>query len=225
MPQTSKATLLLTRPAPSSAEFLAACEARLGRRIPYVQSPLIEIRALSVPSGGAETVVLTSGNAVRVLGNWLKGRRVATVGQNTAALAQQAGADAVALGETGQELLENAGKIDGPVLVCRGVHARLDLAAELENRGVPAREAIVYDQVARNLTDEAKSLLTGDRPVVAPVFSPRSAALLSDHAISAPLTILAISSATAEAWKGDADIRIAESPTAEAMSRLVAVTL
>ena len=148
-----------------------------------------------------------------------------TVGQNTARLAQEAGAEAVMLGETGAELLENAHKIDGPALICRGVHARLDLVQGLAERGIEASEAIVYDQVPQDLSEAARDLLAGENMVVAPVFSPRSATLLSAQSISAPIRVLAISRATADAWIGPGKVEVADRPTSAAMCDLLAVTL
>ena len=220
-------TLLLTRPLAQSQRFLADCEARLGRRIDAVISPIIEI----VPTGdrldlaGVKTVIVTSGNAVRLLGEDLKGRKVVTVGAGTAELAISFGATAETYGETAQQLLANARRLVAPVLVCRGVHARIDLADELNSRGIKAWEAVLYDQAARDLSAEAFEVLSGKVRVVAPVFSPRSARLLRGQIGQAPAVILAMSDAVAEAWGPWGDIRVAAAPTSEAMCDLVTEAL
>lgn len=229
MRHTSKASagpvLLLTRPRAQSEEFLAICEARLGRGVSSVVSPLMRMVPTGEVPGAAETLVVTSGNAVRILGDDLKGQRVATVGDATASLARSFGADAECLGNTAEAFLGKIGTLTPPVVVARGVHARMDLAAALTERGIEARSVTVYDQVSEPISDAAKTLLQGDTPIIAPVFSPRSAALLSASTITAPMQVLALSPAVAEAWTGPGTIRTATDPTAKAMCDLVAEAL
>lgn len=215
-------TLLLTRPAAQSAEFLALCESALGRKIACVISPVMRIVDVGpIPDvSGHATLVFTSSNAVRRLGEAavLAGRRAVTVGEATAALARDYGAEAVALGSTAEELCAAADRIVPPALLLRGRHARGDIAARLVRAGVPTDEVIVYDQAGEPLTSEAASLLGGQRRVIAPVFSPRSAELLSASAsITAPVIVIAMSPNVAEAWKGPGEIRIAQNPGADAM--------
>lgn len=219
--------LLLTRPLEQSRGFLATCEARLGHPIEAVISPLIEIVGTGIHPDldRACTIVVTSGNAVRILGQGLEGRVVVTVGSATADLAQSHGARVLAVAETVQDLLSKAETLIAPVLVCRGVHARVDLSAELNVRGIEARDSTIYDQVAIPLSNDARNALLADRVLVAPVFSPRSARLLSIEPRRAPLIVPAISQAAAENWEGDADIRIARAPSAAAMADLVAEAL
>ena len=219
--------LLLTRPLDQSFHFLANCEALLGRRIEAVISPVIDIVATdSQPDlDAARTIVVTSGNAVRMLGAALSGRDVATVGAATADLARSFGARARAVGETAEEVIKNARDLEAPVLVCRGVHARMDMAEALNGLGIAASSATIYDQVERPLSPEAKALLAEDRDLVAPVFSPRSAALLSCLPRQARMIVPAISRAAADAWSGPADIRVANSPNAAAMAALVTEAL
>ena len=216
-------TLLLTRPEAQSREFLALCEARAGRRVSCVVSPVLEIvETGEVPDlGRVRTVILTSGNAVRRLGRALAGRTVVTVGERTAALARAEGAEARCLGENIEAFLDNLGAVEGPALHAHGVHSRGDLAARAATRGLLVEEAVVYDQVALPLTRAAQSLLQGNSPVVAPLFSPRSARLLSSASIRAPLVVLAISAATRDAWTGPGSVTVAEAPTAEDLCRCV----
>lgn len=216
-------TLLLTRPEPQSAAFLAEVERRAGRRVPAVISPLMRIAPVGdLPDlQGFRTIVLTSANGVQRMAPVLAGRSVVTVGDRTAALARDAGADAKALGETAEALMAHAAEIAGPALVCRGVHARAELAARLRDAGIEAAEAVVYDQIALPLTTAARALLEGKAPVVAPLFSPRSATLLSANRIAAPLTVVAMSSAVAAAWVGPGQTLVASAPTAAAMAALV----
>ena len=216
-------TLLLTRPTEQSKAFLIACENTLQRKLNAVISPIIDI----VPTGNAldltsvSTVVVSSANSVRLLGQKLDGVTVASVGRTTADLAKSYGATVTAVGETAAELLSNAVGLVSPILVCRGVHTRGDIAQRLSELGHSVTEVVLYDQVACDLSDEAKALLIGTGDVIAPVFSPRSAARLSEHPISAPITVVAISEATKQAWDGDARIMIAPRPTSDAVRQLV----
>lgn len=216
-------TLLLTRPKPQSEQFLVACEALLDRRVSAVISPLLRIEPLGdVPDLSAYgTIIVTSGNGVERLGSHLMGRYVVTVGEKTAHLARQHGAEAVALGENIAAFLQNSDQIRGTALLCRGVHSRGDIAQTLSGRSISVEEAILYDQVGQSLNSAALRLLSGQARILAPVFSPRTAKLLSAHSITAPLTVLAISDATREAWSGSGEVQVAAHPDAESMLHLV----
>jgi uroporphyrinogen-III synthase len=147
---------------------------------------------------------------------------VRTVGTKTARNARLHGAEAEALGENVEEFVAHADALTGPVLVARGVHTRGDLAERLRGRGLEVEESVLYDQVAVPLSRAAQMVLAGSSPVVAPVFSPRSASLLAAKHASAPMTVLAISEATAAAWTGNGTVVVASSPDAAAMCALVA---
>ncbi len=218
--------LLLTRPTAQSQDFLNLCERRLDRPVTAVISPIMKIEKTGEPWNlDGATLVVTSANAVRALSGAIKGRSVVTVGEATADLARANGAVAQCLGETADAFLAQADSLIPPVVVARGVHARLDLAEALISRGTDARSVTVYDQIAAPLSEEARDLLSGTRSVVAPVFSPRSAILLAAHSITAPLEICAISAAVAQAWTGPGRVRVADHPTAEAMCDLVTTAL
>lgn len=219
--------LLLIRPKAQSEAFLADCEARLKRRIQAVISPIIDIRPLgNVPDlDGFGTVIFSSANGVKQLSDRLVGRKVVTVGHATADVARSFGADATAFGETASDLLDRAADLEPPVLVCRGVHSRVDLAAELQIQGISAKAVVVYDQVELPMTSEALAVLNGNKPVVVPLFSPRSAALLSQQPHSAPLKVFAISDAVKAAWIGEPLAMVAKAPTSKAVCDLVTVAL
>ena len=220
-------TLLLTRPDAQSRGFLAECEEVVGGRIPVVIAPVMKIVDVGdIPDlDRFETIIATSSHAVRRLGadGVLRGRKVAAVGEVTAELARGFGAKAEALGQDGAEFLDNCEEIKAPCLYVRGAHVRLDLASELLGRGIACEETVVYDQVAQPLGRAAEALLAGALPVIAPVFSARTAELLGRTTdIRAPMTVIAMSPAVAAAWSGVGDLRIVAEPTSDAMSRAVA---
>ena len=110
-----------------------------------------------------------------------------------------------------------------PMLHVRGAHARGDIAERLGALGFPVAQAIVYHQNALTLTEEAKSLLDGDSPVILPLFSPRSAALMGSAPVSARVYAVAMSEATANALRFDVEqMHIASHPDFESMAKAVA---
>ena len=211
-------TLLLTRPEPQSRAFLADCEARMGRELPSVISPVLRIVPLdfSRDPGSFATVIVTSSNAVASVGSRLAGAQVVTVGEKTAERARAAGAEARCLGDTVDGLLARIGEVAGPALYLRGAHTRGHLAERARAAGVMVEEAVVYDQEAVDLSGEAQALLFSGQAVV-PLFSPRSASLVGRYPASEETRLVAISEATAEAWTGPGVLSIAERPDGAAM--------
>lgn len=216
----TQATLLLSRPKAQSEEFLALCEKQAGRRLPVVISPVIQIDFLDrQPDFDAyATLIFTSSHGVAACANELPGRRVVTVGAKTCARAKAAGANAISLGEDVETFLVRGSEVLEPALHCRGTHVRGNLAFRLSEMGVATEEAILYDQVAQSLTPPARSLLLSRSSVVVPLFSPRSAELLSKNVIKADVKVIAMSSAVADSWNGPGSVDIASAPTALEMA-------
>ena len=218
--QDTQPTLLLTRPKAQSAEFLSECEKLAGQRLPVVISPIIRIDFVSdLPDLNThDTLIFTSANGVAACASELRGRRLVTVGAKTCAFATQAGAIATSLGEDVEAFLAQSDQIEGSALHCRGKIARGNLAERLNAIGIQTDEAILYDQVAQPLTPAARSLLQSNASVVAPIFSPRSAQLLSEAAVTSDLRIIAMSAAVADAWSGPGTTDTVSTPTAHEMA-------
>ena len=212
-------TLLLTRPKQQSLEFLAACETKVGRRLPVVISPILRIDMHSKPSDLSvyRTLILTSSNGVAACVDALKGRQVVTVGERTKEAAAQAGALATFLGKDADALVANAGKIKGPALHIRGRHTRGLIAQRLRDAGLEVEEQVLYDQVSQPLSQAALALLQSNSEIIAPVFSPRSAKLLSQAPSGANLRVIAMSEAVADAWSGKGEVDVLPLPTARDM--------
>lgn len=100
-----------------------------------------------------------------------------------------------------------------------GEHTRGDVAARLRAAGLAVEARMVYRQVELPLSDTAHALLQGEAPVILPLFSPRSARLLAGQIEPprAPCRIVAISTATAQAWTFDTPIILAKAKTGAAM--------
>jgi uroporphyrinogen-III synthase len=202
-----KPTLLLTRPADAAARFADDFRARFGADWPVVVAPLNE----RVPTGNlppldtVRTLIFTSEAGVAAFAA-LSSRRdfaVWCVGGRTAETAAAAGFQPETGPGDGAGLVRHltAHSPPGPCLHLRGRHAAVDMAGALNSAGIETESAIIYDQRALPLTDEARALLAGREPVLLPLFSPRSARLaaaaLAD--VKAPLAVAALSPAVAAA--------------------------
>lgn len=223
----SRPPLLLTRPQAQSLRFAGLCRDRLGGDVPIVVSPILTIRFRddAVDLDGFAGVIATSGNGIEALARLgdLTGIIAYCVGNRTADLARSHGMNAVsAQGDVGDLIaLVRKAAPTGLLLHVRGEVARADIAGPLETVGVKVQSTVLYDQVAVDLTEAARALLQRHDPVVLPIFSPRSADLLSGACKNArtPLRIAALSPAVADAWHGPAPetLKIAKKPDANSM--------
>ncbi|MCR8724508.1 uroporphyrinogen-III synthase [Frigidibacter sp. ROC022] len=180
---------------------------------------------MAVPADAV--LVLTSGRAVDAVTagagpRALEGRLAYCVGDRTAALAAEAGARTLSARGTVEDLLALLLRDrPGRLVHLRAQHGRGDLIPRLRAEGIEGEEREVYRMQDCPPTPEALRLLQGDRPVVAPVFSPRSARNLAQLPISAPVHIVAISPAAAQHFEGRFPTETAARPDAAAMQDLV----
>ncbi len=223
-----KPVLLITRARAASESFAARFADRPDLRI--VIAPLIEIVVRPLPAALDKigSVALTSAHAVPALVTLARPHLpVFAVGPQTAAAIQAAGLAAEVTGETADDLVATltANPPPEPVLHLHGTHTRGDVVSRLQAAGLQATGLVVYDQAKRDLTDEARAVLSGTAPVIAPLFSPRSARLFSDAVRGAIAPILpgAISRAAADAAGPDLaqDMTISAAPNRDAMIRAV----
>lgn len=204
--------LLLTRPEADSRRFQQMLPGW-----PVVISPILRIEP--VPHDGqalarAPGLVFTSAHAVAAAGPG-RGRPAICVGAHTGAVARAAGFDVTEGQGTATSILPLIAAASVPLIHPHGRH----LAREL-----PVPGMVVYDQVPQPLTAEAEALLTGQAPVILPVFSPRSARLVADAAAAAraPLWLVAISAAADGAFTTPAARRaVADAPSAEGMAAAI----
>lgn len=230
----------MTRPKPQSARFAGRLRAA-HPDLEIVISPLLVPRFLrpEIPPG-AQALILTSetgAEAARRIAAKVPDlpRRAFCVGGRTAQAASDAGFEASSAAGDAEALLSMilAQHPAPPLLHLHGRETRGDLAERLSSAGIETFSAVAYEQNLHPLTPEGVALLQGAAPVVAPVFSPRSAlALVAEYARiggSAPLIPVAISPAAAVAFRGT-DVTIAARPDGEAMlaaisSRLASLNL
>lgn len=232
-PQHRALSVLLTRPAAQADRFAAELVKRFGTRLHPCISPLMvpEFFSPEWPDEPYSTLILTSETGaeaaarLRDLGHVLPEKAIC-VGDRTAEIARGLGFDArSAKGDAEALIAVILGSDDrGPFLHLRGREARGDIAPRLAAKGRPAHSAIVYAQVAQPLTAEAQDLLAGHDPVIIPLFSPRSAAILADFGpFAAPLLLAALSPAVAEKAAALAPARLVVADRPDAAGMLTAI--
>ncbi|WP_037266924.1 uroporphyrinogen-III synthase [Roseivivax halodurans] len=222
----TRPVLLLTRTEAAALRFhglLAEAPAH-----DLIVSPLLSIRFRgALPDIPAGTILLlTSANAARAyaaLGG-SPALRAYAVGEATAAAAREAGLAPESVGGDVEAMLSRllADRPDAPLLHLRGAETRGRLTERLAEAGLAASEAVTYDQDLQPLSAEARSALDGAVPVVAPLFSPRTAeAFAGGRPFAAPLYIAAMSDAVADAAaEAQAErVCVADAPDARTMAR------
>ncbi len=220
-----KPSVLLTRPRAQSERFAQDLRGQ-GFSGEIVISPLLKIKATGQITGleQAAGVIFTSRNAVECLPAMSK--TAWCVGRKTAERARQKGWDAKSADgdvETLFQLILRA-KPQGRLVHLRGTHSRGALVARLQDSGFDAEEMVVYQQLFQPLNSKALSLLSGETPVIVPLFSPRSAALFAKSApFAAPVYGVAMSEAVRQEMQ-DVTTRqmlVAAAPNAVSMQKSV----
>lgn len=177
--------VLVTRPRDQGEGFARKLIARFGDRVRPLIAPLMapEYLAPPVPEGPFDAVIFTSAHGVegaRRLGVPLP-RLAWCVGRSTAAKAAEAGFETRSSDGDVNDLA--AALLDAPergrFLYLRGVDTAGELDKVLIANGIAALSLQVYLQKAIPLAGEAVTLLREARPVLVPLFSPRSARLFA----------------------------------------------
>jgi uroporphyrinogen-III synthase len=202
-------SILLTRPAPAADRFARSLRARFSAEIRIVVSPLLSPKLLAppVPAGPFAALVFTSETGVAGFRQVSADRGLPAwcVGDRTAAAAREAGFETRSATGDLEALVKailRAGAT-GPFLHARGRDTAGSLANSLQSFNITVEEMVVYEQQATPLLPLATALLAEDHLVLAPLFSPRTAALFcAEPAVrmrKAPLMIAALSPAVAAA--------------------------
>ncbi len=214
--------IVLSRPR-DDAEATAA-RLRTRTKAPILVAPVLEIVAVpALPPPPGATLILTSRHAVaRVLG---PGWRVYCVGVRTADAARALGMSVIAVAENANTLAERI-LTDRPETLAhlRGRHVAGDLARRLTAAGLAVTEIEVYQQVARALSACDCAALEAAPAIIAPVYSPRSAGLLSGQwpGAAPPPVLVAISVAAAATWTAQAARKVvAAHPDGAAMDQAI----
>lgn len=231
MMKQSRPTILLTRPAPQSQRFAGQIAAQIGA-VDVVIAPLFQPRFLAIPQPdpAPSAVIFTSETGVDgavAAGHTGQGRTAFCVGSRTAQAAKEAGYVAHDAQGDWRDLaaLIQAHCPRGPLAFFCAVEAQAHLQSALDSAGYQVQRLEAYAQVPQDFAEDAQAILAQDAPVILPVFSPRSASVLSAHVqqAAAPLWLAAISAASAAAFTAQTHGQIvADRPNAAAM--LLAIT-
>jgi len=223
--------LLLTRPHPQGERFAREFTARFGPAIPVIQSPVLGI----VPRGGRLDVtgvsglIFTSANAVACFAPLCSDRRpfAYCVGARTASAARRIGLPVAATASDADAIVARILKIgpEGRMLHLRGEHTRGNVAARLTSAGQLCETQVLYDQVSQGLNRPALDALSADGAVLLPLFSPRTASIVSEATgdAKAPLLLATMSPAVTLAWRGPAPQALCEAATPDANAMLDAL--
>lgn len=224
--------LLLTRPEASCEAFSKALPEETRDAVDILISPLLSIRVTGpLPSfDGITGLIFTSVNgldAYMALGGRGLDVPVIAVGETTASAARAYGFHVDVAGGTADHLVQHV--LDcgysGGLMHLRGETAIGDIAARLSEAGVATSEAILYKQGLEPFPSSVREALSQDRPVIAPVFSPRTAEHLARESVGlGDMAYAAISPAVANALPGGTTrrVRVAGAPNREGMVTLVA---
>ena len=219
-------TLLLIRPQLASERFATLIENRLKDRVAICVSPLMVISATTetIDFGKATGLIFTSiyGVISAALTSQDRHGIAYCVGEATCHAALNLGWNAVVAGQNSESLIEGilARSPKGPLLHLRGYHSSGDIAERLSAAGLPTTDCVVYDQELVDFNEKAKDLLSGQDPVIVPLFSRRSAVqFVKQNRGKAPLYLVAISDAVAA--EINEECLISAQPDAHAMAESI----
>ncbi len=225
-------TLLLTRPDGRNASFADAVQAAWQGPLEVVSSPLLSISFAAVAAPDAEALIFTSVNGVQAatpLG-LAPGMTAWCVGDRTADAAKEAGFVPVTGPGDADGLVRHiiSARPAGTLAHIRGRHTRGDIADKLNAAGLVCEDVVAYDQLPCALNAAARTALSAKFPVVAPLFSPRTATILMQQGpFLAPVHVIAMSGAVKEAATVMplAGLSVAATPDANSMVKAVVATL
>ncbi|KIN62861.1 Uroporphyrinogen-III synthase [Sulfitobacter noctilucicola] len=224
-------SLLLTRPEKAARRFVAELDQRCLVSVDICYSPVLDIVPTRSPIDltGYHSVIFTSGNAVALVPE-VTGMNAFCVGPGTAEQASSRGWNVSYTAQDADDLVKAMMRFrpDGPILHIAGAHRRGEVAERLRDTGLTVDVVTVYDQQPLQLNAQAKAMLDGERPVILPLFSPRSAEqFLSQAERLANVHVIAISDAVARLIIGKpvSAVETAPLPNGTAMRQMVEMVL
>ncbi|MCB5199174.1 uroporphyrinogen-III synthase [Loktanella sp. TSTF-M6] len=192
--------LIISRPAPKGTAFVAQLTAMLDRQPGVIMAPAFDIVPTGAPVPKDGGVIFTSANAVAFAPLGM-GRKAWCVGQATSHAARARGyRTLVAEGDAAALIaLILSQRPTGPLWHLAGAHRRGDVGETLRDAGLTCETVVLYSQIALPPPIPLIDAAAGNAPLIAPVFSPRSASILALPDRLAPLFVVAMSNAVADA--------------------------
>ncbi len=220
-------TLLMTRPQDASERFVGQLSDAARAVLDVQIAPLMEI----VPTGadldlnGTDAVIFTSGNGVRLAPDGA-GRAAFCVGRRTAAHASNRGWDVQHVAADAEHLIAamSTGFRPRRITHLAGRHRRGEIDARLRDEGWQVDVVELYEQHLCPLSANARALLSGEAPVILPLFSPRTAAHLSQQInVLTNTQVVALSDAVAGALNTGLSehLHVVGAPTGDMMAQCV----
>ena len=223
--------LLLTRPQASSEAFWAALPKQVRDSVDFLINPLMSIHVTGpLPDmEGVAGLIFTSANALDAyvaLGGTALDIPAIAVGTGTGKAVRALGFKTDVAGGSADQVVEHVlgHGYSAPLMHLRGENAIGDIARRLTAAGVETSEAVLYTQKLETFAETTREALSQDRPILAPVFSPRTARQLGRESLGFDhIRFAAMSQAIADALPEDAAQRtkISRRPDREGMIALV----
>ena len=226
--------LLITRPEAEAQQLVREIRQACPAPVDILLSPLIEIEpiACDVSLEGFSGVIFTSKNGVRCAPKPKTDNSVLAfcVGARTAEAAQSKGYLTLSANGNATDLIKMilCEDVQGPLIHFRGAHSRGEIAKNLAKAGRNIISQVVYRQNEAGLTKEAMTALAESRPVVVPLYSPRTAQMLVNQGPHpSNVTFVTISQAVADviAVYDTNGVIVAEHPDGVAMIEAICFAL
>ncbi|SLN12297.1 uroporphyrinogen-III synthase [Aquimixticola soesokkakensis] len=218
----SRPLVLVTRPAPQAQRFGRALRA-VSQNFEVLEAPVMKIVPVlpqNAPMGQFD-VILTSAHAVFAAARLAPEGTAWCVGARTAQAARAAGLRAVDCGGTAQALVTYLRTHQrGPCLYLHGEHRAVDIAEQLNSAAIETHDVMCYRQIALDWPKEVTQRIKAAHPLVLPLFSARSAQLVSARMPDGvPIALVSLSQSVDAAWRGPAPIArfVAGAPTQDSL--------
>jgi uroporphyrinogen-III synthase len=224
-------TVLISRPM-KDAEALKQAVLSINPQTQIVLAPALSIVPVEYValSDVFDAIILTSKHALHAAAKIIPRVPVLCVGDTTAQMARALGLEAVSAAGNAKDLIalvQASGVLR--VLYLRGAHVQTDMELDLNLAGIETKSLVVYRQNPCDFSPEVQQSLLAITDLVVPVYSARSAHVLSKNLTGfvGKISLVAISQAAASGWSGPKlhHISYAEAPNSEAMMDAIASQL
>ncbi|RPE64750.1 uroporphyrinogen-III synthase [Pacificibacter maritimus] len=220
-------TVLITRPQDDGVLLAEKIQQRC-RDAQVIVAPVLKIEPVhfELPSMKIDAIVLTSKHGVEAAAARCLDVPIFCVGDGTQRAAVQAGLNAVSAEGTWVELVALIRKSPcKKLLYIRGEHVRVDLCAQLAAAGLETYSVVAYRQIACRFSADVRQEIALQQSIVLPLFSPRSAKIVSQNLdpYTGEITLISLSQAVADAWSGPMASKVicAKVPNSGAMFDLI----